>query len=116
MRGDFGKICLVNYGLISNLSLRPGFSIRSCKKNPPPNYSFQGCPFKKSFKIRSNFHPGHLAQPLLTKEQSFSFHKEGLRNTKVLIVDDDYLLAHLIQLMLEDEGYEARAAGDGRDS
>ena len=56
-----------------------------------------------------------MAQPLLTKEQSFSFHKEGLRNTKVLIVDDNYLLAHLIQLMLEDEGYEARAAGDGRE-
>jgi len=35
------------------------------------------------------------------------------RNTKILVVDDDLLLASLLQMVLEDEGYEARSAGDG---
>jgi len=36
-------------------------------------------------------------------------------NTKVLIVDDNLLLASLLQIMLEDEGYETRCAGDGQE-
>ena len=32
---------------------------------------------------------------------------------KILIVDDNHSLANLIQLILEDEGYEVRSAGDG---
>jgi CheY-like chemotaxis protein len=34
-------------------------------------------------------------------------------HTKILIVDDNLLLASLLQIMLEDEGYEACCAGDG---
>jgi CheY-like chemotaxis protein len=30
-----------------------------------------------------------------------------------LVVDDNLLLASLLQMILEDEGYEARSAGDG---
>ena len=30
-----------------------------------------------------------------------------------MVVDDDLLLASLLQMVLEDEGYEARSAGDG---
>ena len=41
--------------------------------------------------------------------------REGRRNTKVLIVDDNLLLASLLEMMLEDEGYETLSAGDGRD-
>jgi CheY-like chemotaxis protein len=37
------------------------------------------------------------------------------KNTKVLIVDDNLLLASLLQIMLEDEGYETRCAGDGQE-
>ncbi len=37
------------------------------------------------------------------------------RNTKVLIVDDNLLLASLLQVMLEDEGYETFVAGNGLD-
>jgi CheY-like chemotaxis protein len=32
-----------------------------------------------------------------------------------LIVDDNLLLASLLQIMLEDEGYETRCAGDGQE-
>jgi CheY-like chemotaxis protein len=32
-----------------------------------------------------------------------------------LVVDDNLLLASLLQMILEDEGYEARFAGDGLD-
>ncbi len=35
------------------------------------------------------------------------------KNTKVLVVDDNLLLASLLQTMLEDEGYGACSAGDG---
>lgn len=34
---------------------------------------------------------------------------------KILIVDDNELLAWGLQKLLEDEGYEVRLAGDGRD-
>jgi CheY-like chemotaxis protein len=44
-----------------------------------------------------------------------SFCLEGGRNTKILIVDDNLLLASLLQIMLEDEGYETRCAGDGQE-
>ena len=40
---------------------------------------------------------------------------EGRKKTKILIVDDNLLLASLLQVMLEEEGYETRFAGDGRD-
>jgi CheY-like chemotaxis protein len=52
---------------------------------------------------------------LLKKKQSLSLSREGRRNTKVLVVDDNILLASLLKMMLEDEGYEARSAGDGLD-
>ena len=34
---------------------------------------------------------------------------------KILIVDDNYSLAEIIQMILEDEGYEVRLAGDGEE-
>ncbi len=34
---------------------------------------------------------------------------------KVLIVDDNCLLAHVIQLILEGEGYEVKSAEDGQE-
>jgi DNA-binding response OmpR family regulator len=34
---------------------------------------------------------------------------------KILIVDDNQGLAHILKIMLEDEGYEVRLAFDGRD-
>ena len=34
---------------------------------------------------------------------------------KILIVDDNDVLAHVIQVILEDEGYEVRSAGDGQE-
>ncbi len=34
---------------------------------------------------------------------------------KILIVDDDYSLANLLQLILEEEGYEVRSAGNGQE-
>ncbi len=34
---------------------------------------------------------------------------------KVLIVDDNYLLAHVIGVILEEEGYEVRSAGNGQE-
>jgi CheY-like chemotaxis protein len=40
---------------------------------------------------------------------------KGGGNTKVLIVDDNLLLASLLQIMLEDEGYQTRCAGDGQE-
>jgi DNA-binding NtrC family response regulator len=36
------------------------------------------------------------------------------RNMRILIVDDDYKLASMIQEILEAEGHEIRLAGDGR--
>ncbi len=56
-----------------------------------------------------------MAHPLLVMAQNLSLHREGRRNTKVLVVDDNILLASLLRMMLEDEGYEARSAGDGLD-
>lgn len=41
--------------------------------------------------------------------------RRGRRNTRVLVVDDNSLLASLIQVLLEDEGYETMSAGDGRE-
>jgi CheY-like chemotaxis protein len=37
----------------------------------------------------------------------------SINHKKVLIVDDDKLLAYVIQAILEGEGYEVRTAGDG---
>ena len=34
---------------------------------------------------------------------------------RILIVDDNYTLAQITQLILEDEGYEVRLAGDGQE-
>jgi len=39
----------------------------------------------------------------------------GSVNMKILIVDDNYSLAEIIQMILEDEGYEVRLAGDGEE-
>jgi CheY-like chemotaxis protein len=56
-----------------------------------------------------------VAQSLFWKGLSRSLNHRGRRNTRVLIVDDNSLLASLIQVMLEDEGYETMSAGDGRE-
>lgn len=39
----------------------------------------------------------------------------GGEDTKILIVDDNPGLAHILKTMLEDEKYEVRLARDGRD-
>lgn len=39
----------------------------------------------------------------------------GGEDTKILIVDDNQGLAHILKTMLEDEKYEVRLARDGRD-
>jgi YesN/AraC family two-component response regulator len=39
----------------------------------------------------------------------------GGEDTKILIVDDNQGLAHILKMMLEDEKYEVRLARDGRD-
>jgi CheY-like chemotaxis protein len=51
---------------------------------------------------------------LLSNPKWISASKGG-GSTKVLIVDDNLLLASLLQIMLEDEGYETRCAGDGQE-
>lgn len=55
-----------------------------------------------------------LASRLQLISLYFEFSKE-LRNVKILIVDDNKCLASILQMMLEDEGYEARSAEDGGD-
>ncbi len=48
----------------------------------------------------------------MIKGNLFSLRGTGM---KILIVDDDYSLANLIQLILEEEGYEVRSAGNGQE-
>jgi two-component system, chemotaxis family, chemotaxis protein CheY len=50
---------------------------------------------------------------LLGKQPSQNLSPEGRRNTKILVVDDNLLLASLLQMILEEEGYEAQFAGNG---
>ncbi len=50
---------------------------------------------------------------MLGKQPSQNLSRERRRNTKVLVVDDNLLLASLLQMILEEEGYEAQFAGNG---
>jgi DNA-binding NtrC family response regulator len=40
---------------------------------------------------------------------------EGEEETKILLVDDNQGLAHILKMMLEEENYEVRLARDGKD-
>jgi DNA-binding NtrC family response regulator len=40
---------------------------------------------------------------------------EGEEETKILIVDDNQGLAHILKMMLEEENYDVRLARDGKD-